>query len=553
MKDQKGINKIAVIIGVVIGLLIVAIGGVIILSNGKNKQPQTPAQQVQEPENTEVSADEQTDIETYLEKFTYVAIMGETGATSHERMSQETAMVYMATENVKEESNNANSTNQNTNTTLNNGIATNTVGNEATNTLANTATNGDNRLSMDIGTTDNTNSANTAGNTLNSNIPTVPANQNTNVFGLAEDTIQNAVFEMFGQKLDNLSTILQTESIKQETSDVHITQIQSLTKSNGIYTAVYNACIETNAQKQAGVNIYGLDSYAVQAKFEKNDNPEYSEYKLSSINITTKTTPTAYYETYVDGKCGVIDNNGMVILDAKYSAIEIPNSYIGLFICSTEGSTAPTILNEKGIEQFTEYDSVNLITATSGTESSWTEDNILLTEKDGYFGAIDFKGNVIYDVIYEEIKPLGYEPERLVLTKSGNKILADTKGNIISNGTYSKIGILGIDFESSALVTATRTQEDVINLMQQDDYVLGLTTAGTYEILETKNVNEATTIMNKNANSYGLTIGTNWQLVALDLSVPVQNVITLENGQTITLVNQKPVYTKQLASQTATE
>ena len=296
-----------------------------------------------------------------------------------------------------------------------------------------------------------------------------------------------------------------------------------------------------------------MDSYAVQAKFEKNDNPEYSEYKLSSINITTKTTPTAYYETYVDGKCGVIDNNGMVILDAKYSAIEIPNSYIGLFICSTEGSTAPTILNEKGIEQFTEYDSVNLITATSGTESSWTEDNILLTEKDGYFGAIDFKGNVIYDVIYEEIKPLGYEPERLVLTKSGNKILADTKGNIISNGTYSKIGILGIDFESSALVTATRTQEDVINLMQQDDYVLGLTTAGTYEILETKNVNEATTIMNKNANSYGLTIGTNWQLVALDLSVPVQNVITLENGQTITLVNQKPVYTKQLTSQTATE
>ena len=211
------------------------------------------------------------------------------------------------------------------------------------------------------------------------------------------------------------------------------------------------------------------------------------------------------------------------------------------------------ILNEKGIEQFTEYDSVNLITATSGTESSWTEDNILLTEKDGYFGAIDFKGNVIYDVIYEEIKPLGYEPERLVLTKSGNKILADTKGKIISNGTYSKIGILGIDFESSALVTATRTQEDVINLMQQEDYVLGLTTAGTYEILETKNVNEATTIMNKNANSYGLTIGTNWQLVALDLSVPVQNVITLENGQTITLVNQKPVYTKQLASQTATE
>lgn len=527
MKSQKGINNIAIIIGVIIGLIIVAIGGFLILSNGNKKETETPQiEQEQIEENTEITEEEKKEITAYLKKYAYVAIMGQTTTTgTHETMSQEAAMIYMSTSDIEPESdniNNFNNTNTISNTVNANTLNTNTIGNTTTsntNTIGNTSTLSDNRLTMDINSVGNS-VANTVDNTM-SNIPTVPNNQTQNILGISENTIQNALFEMFGQKLDNLSQILQTEIIKQDLSEVYITQIQDLNKSNGIYTAVFDSCLVTKADKEAGTNIYGLDSYTIQVKFEKNEDPEYSAYKLSSITITLKTTPIAYHISYVDGKYGIIDNNGIVIIEAKYSKVELPNSYIGLFICYTDDTTQPIMLNERGIQQFKDYDSASLIKATAGTESSWNEDNIVLVEKDGYFGAVDFKENVIYDTEYDEIVPLGYEREKLVLTKNGSKALADTKGNILSDFAYSKIGILGVDFEPSVLVTQTRTQEEVLAMMQENDYILGLGSTGTYTILETKGANDTTPVMSTLAKAYEMTIGTSWQLAVLDNTIPV--------------------------------
>lgn len=550
MKEQKGISRVAIIIDVVIGLVIVAIGGYLILANGSAKKNTTPTPETEQGQEviTEITAKEKTEIKEYLKKFAYVAIMGETESTqTHETMSQDVAMIYMATENIDVtystiQDTNANTSNTNT-TTLNESSATNTVE--------------DDRITMNIGNTTQSNTtateSNTLSNTTSSNLTTTTNTQTQNPFGISETEIQNAVFEMFGQKLDNLSQILSEVSTEHEISEVNITQMQDIAKSNDIYTALFNVCILTKEQKQAGININGLNSYTIQAKFEKNDNPKYSEYKLSSINITTKTVPTAYHESYVNEKCGVIDNNGIVVLEAKYKKIEIPNSYIGLFICYTDDNSKPTILNEKGIEQFTDYDSATLITATGENGITWNENNVMIVEKDGYYGVTDFKGNIIYDVEYEEIKPLGYQVNRLVLTKNGKQALADTEGNFISGFEYSKIGILGVDFETSAMVTSTRTEEQVLALMQTNDYTLGLSSTGTYYILETEGVNEEEPIMNTFANSYDLTLGTSWQLVALATDTPKNNTITLTTGQVITLENQKPVYTKQLESQTATE
>lgn len=515
MKSQKGINKIAIIIGVVIGLIIVAIGGFLILSNG-NKTPQQPTVIEDEPqiEDTEITSKEQEEITEYLKKYAYVAIMGETTNVTHETMSQEAAMVYMATMGMEPE------------TTINNLNNTNNT----SNTIVDSNTLGDNRLTMDLNASGNTVTTNSIDNTL-TNMPTVPNTQTQNVLGISEETIQNALFEMFGQKLDNLSQILQTEIITQELSEVYITQIQDLSKSNGIYIAVFNCCLVTKTDKDAGTNIYGLDSYTIQVKFEKNEDPEYSDYKLSSITITSKSTPLAYHISYVDGKYGIIDNNGIVIIEAKYSKVELPNSYMGLFVCYTEEGTEPIMLNERGIQLFKDYDSATLIKSSAGTESTWNEDNIILVEKDGYFGAVDFKENIIYDLEYDEIVPLGYERERLVLTKNGSKALADTKGNILSEFAYSKIGILGIDFEASTLVTQTRTQEEVLTMMQENDYILGPGATGTYKILETKAANDQTPIMSTFAKSYEMTIGTSWQLALLDNTIPVYVKQQVQVGQ----------------------
>lgn len=519
MKSHSGINMMAVIIGVVIGLIIVAIGGFLILSNG-NDEPVTPPVSEEQPmEENEITDEEKLPIEEYLEKIAYVAINGELANTAGSTISQEQAMIYMATMNIEPEdisSGNLNNTNSiNTNNINTNNVNTNLPNMNLVGNTANTNSVNNNVNNVLENTIDNT-----LGNTLNNTL----TNTNTvtsNTLGISEETVQNALFEMFGQQLENLAQILQTTPAQDNIVLPRIIQIEDMTKSNGIYTVVYSACLPTAEDIEKGTNIYGLNQYSIQVKFEKNDNPTYSDYKLSSMNVVSQTSPIAYHISYVDGKYGVIDNNGIVIIEAKYSKVVLPNSYVGLFICYTDDVTPPVFLNERGVTQFKDYDSASLIQATADSEATWYEDNIILVEKEGYYGAVDYKGQIIYDLDYQAIEPLGYEREKLVLTKDGSQALADTHGNILSDFAYTEIGILGVDFDSTVLVTPTRTQEQVIEMMQQNDYIIGQSSAGTYTILETKNANEPVpAIMNTNAKEYQMTIGT-WQLALLDNVIPV--------------------------------
>lgn len=521
MKRQSGINMVAVIIGVIIGLIIVAVGGFLILSNGNDEPTVPPVTDEQPMEDNEITEDEKLPIENYLEKIAYVAINGElansTGATGTETstISQEQAMIYMATMDLEPEGISGGNLN-NTNTINNNG------NNNLPNMNLSNANNITNNSLSNIPVT-NTLNTNIVGNTIDNTLTNVGGNTLTpqNTWPYSEETIQDALFEIFGQQLENLSQILQTTPIEDNIVLPRIIQIEDMTKSNGIYTVVYTACLPTAEDIQNGTNIYGLTQYSIQVKFEKNDNPLYSDYKLSTMNIVSETTPIAYHISYVDGKYGVIDNNGIVIIEAKYSRVVLPNSYVGLFICYTDDTTPPVFLNERGVTQFKDFDSASLIQATSDSEATWYEDNIILVQKDGFYGAVDYKGQVIYDVEYQAIEPLGYEREKLVLTKDGAQALADTHGNILSDFAYTEIGILGVDFDSTVLVTPTRTQEQVIEMMQQNDYIIGQSAAGTYTILETKSANEPVpAIMSTNAKEYQMTIGT-WQLALLDNVIPV--------------------------------
>lgn len=514
MKNQKGINVIAIVIGVVVGLIIVGVGGFLILSS--NKEPEKQPIENLEPvvENTEVTAKEKQTIKNdYLGYFASVAIAADDQMVDEASIMAGVAVTKMwesMEDEYSENTFNADSLNNllNNNTTnniensisnniLTNQVNTNSVSNEiSTNTLTNTTTNTDTSL-----------------------LPKFP--DGTTVIS-RENDIQNAIFEIFGQKLDNLSQILEASwsTGSDENYDTTVLQLNDISISNGIYTATYSVCEPTEDEAISGTNLYGLTRYSIEAKFQKNENPKYSQYQLLSIDVTETTTPIAYHLTYVDGKYGVIDNNGIVILDAKYSKLVIPNSYIGLFVCYSEGSETPIILNERGIQQFKDYTSATLIEAKAGTDSTWTEQGVVLVEKDGYYGLADYSGNIIYDLEYQSIVPLGYQRGKLILTKDGNQALADTNGELITDFLYEKIGILGIDFEPSVLVNASRTQEEVISMMEKEDYTIGKTTSGTYTILETRDANATETVMATLAKEYQMQIGT-WQLALLDGVLPV--------------------------------
>ena len=493
MDSQK---KKLIIIGGIIGVVVVAIIIILILIlNSATPQEPVQSQPQEEVENTEVSLEEIQEIKDYLKRYAYVIILARDSSKpniTHETMSSNLAMVYMATKNIEK------GTSQNADTT-------------ATEDVSNTDT--DNRLSMDIGAT------NTVENTVSTDFPTAP--KNTNVFGLPEEEIQKAIFEMFGNEIDNLTQILMTETTERELSEVYIKNIQDITCSNGIYNVRFDACLETPEQQKLGTNVYGLDAYTIQVKLEKNEEPKYNEYQLQTNNVVSEITPMAYHISYSNGKYGVIDNNGNVILDNKYTNVSIPNSYVGLFMCYDELGV-PTFMNERGVQQFKDYKDAKLLEATGSEGIKWNENDIIIVENEELYGAVNYMGTTIFDVKYDKIEPLGYFPGFIVLTKDGNKALADTKGNILSDFDYSKIGIGGIEgMDANAILTPAKTQEEATKLLSENDYIIGLSTSGIYTNLETM-PKEPHMIMSPYAKEYTMTIGTSWQLaVGTDGITPV--------------------------------
>lgn len=508
MKNQKGISVVAVIIGVVIGLLIVGIGGFLMLSDN-NEPAQQPTNELDNViQNIEIpEAEKQIIKDEYLGYFANLALAKEDPMIDEASTMAGIAVTRMWQD--MEEQYSGNSFNQDA---LNN-LISNTITNSVDNTLTIPLANQVNTNIITNPVTDST--------VDTSLLPKFP--DGTTVISRETD-IQKAIFETFGQQLQNLSQILEASwsSGSDQNYDTMVLKVDDMTKANGIYTAIYSVCTPTEGDIIDGTNIYGLPTYTIEAKFQQNAAPVYSEYQLLSIDVVETITPLAYHLTYSDGKYGVVDNNGTLILDAKYSKVVIPNSYIGLFACYTDGITTPLMVNERGIQQFKDYQTATLLEATAGTESSWVEQDVVLVGSDGYYGLVDLYGNIIYDVIYKNIEPLGYQRERIVLTREdGTKALATTKGEILSDFAYTKIGILGVDFGPSVLLTETMAQEDVVAMMEKEDYTIGETATGTYATLEKLDANVEPIIMSTLAREYQMQIGTNWQLALLDGVIPV--------------------------------
>ncbi len=136
-----------------------------------------------------------------------------------------------------------------------------------------------------------------------------------------------------------------------------------------------------------------------------------------------------YFLLHANGKYGVIDTKGNILIDTKYDEIIIPNPTKGVFICSNEGDTKNTILDENGKEIFTIYDNVEAIDLEGIVTSLPYEKNVLKFEVNGQYGLVDFEGNRIIKAIYDDIGGLKYKEGELIVK------LDDKYGVININGT----------------------------------------------------------------------------------------------------------------------
>ena len=500
IKNNQGISKILIIIIILVILLIIGAVAFIFLNNNSNNEQQQPEQEnlntmgALQDTDTTITLEEKNYIKyNYLDK---VSILVSNMYSTQQENIVETAIRFVqdpntdSTETVTGSQNTVVNTNNvigNTdlNNSITNGNTTNNISNN-TNSLANNTNTNSNTIIINE---NNTNSLNNVGNTnmtggntidssLNGGMTSLDLNTQANANAQIEN-VQKAISEITNESVENVGTLMSQLNTSNSILKAYVTDILSISKENGVYSVTYKVCwpIEDNMKyyktmdKMNTAAVDRLESTTVNITFTKNMDYEYSRYKLQSIAEVEKTTPVCYYLTYVNNKFGVIDEKGNVVIDNTYDWIDIPNNYKDIFICKTGETT--TVLNKDNQQLYTEYPNISVIQSSQGGNSLWYEKDFLVFEENGKYGAIDYDGFVVYEPVYDKIEPLYYIEGRLILTENGKQALGDITGKIISNFKYTKIGLLGGQFEISSMVNSQRTQEQVVQMMETGDYILG--------------------------------------------------------------------------------
>ena len=152
-----------------------------------------------------------------------------------------------------------------------------------------------------------------------------------------------------------------------------------------------------------------------------------------------------YYPLLKDGKYGIIDLQGNILVNPDYKQTIIPNPSKDVFVCinenNTEGDEDDTtiVFNQNGEQIFKEYENVSAI-RFSGTVSDMPyEKTVLSYKKDGKYGLIDYKGKKVTDAIYEEIMSVPYKEGEILAKKDGKYGVINNKGVVLIEFEYDEI------------------------------------------------------------------------------------------------------------------
>lgn len=144
-----------------------------------------------------------------------------------------------------------------------------------------------------------------------------------------------------------------------------------------------------------------------------------------------------YYSINQNGKIGVINLRGDIVIEPKYDSIKIPNPEKAVFICELEGKSE--VLNEKSETIFTQYDQITAISIKGIVTNLPYEKSVLCYQKDGKYGLIDFNGKVITKPIYDEIESLTNKESELLVKKDNKYGVINSRGATIINPIYDDI------------------------------------------------------------------------------------------------------------------
>lgn len=187
----------------------------------------------------------------------------------------------------------------------------------------------------------------------------------------------------------------------------------------------------------------------------------------------TKLVVSNYYPVYTNGKWGVIDQTGKIVIEPAYEEIiTIPSYKTDLFICVydidyTNETYKTKVLDSKNKEKFTGYDLVEVIENRDSNNILWYEEEVLKVKKDGKYGLIDYSGKEILPTEYDSIEALEGVKNSIVITKEEKLGLCNNKGDIIIEPQYKEIKSVGDDYRNGYVVVNSDNKYGLIDFTKQ--------------------------------------------------------------------------------------
>lgn len=167
------------------------------------------------------------------------------------------------------------------------------------------------------------------------------------------------------------------------------------------------------------------------------------------------------------GKWGAINQDGNEVIAVNYEEMVIvPDNTKDIFIITTdvnyEAGTYKTIAqNSKGEKLFTSYETVEAIDNFDDNGNVWYEE-CLKVKKDGKYGLINFKGELILDCKYDNIESIKGITNSLIIEKNGKVGIASNVGSVIAEAKYAKAMPLTSKYSDGFIVTTEEGKSGIV-------------------------------------------------------------------------------------------
>ena len=178
--------------------------------------------------------------------------------------------------------------------------------------------------------------------------------------------------------------------------------------------------------------IIAIAGYFIYRQIEKNGR----EYEIEKIAVQN-------YEYFIlrqDGKYGVINKKGDIVIHPEYTNVIIPNPQKAVFVCYDENNNTK-VLNQNNEQIFSEYAQLEPIKLKNIASDLMYEKNLLTYEQDEKQGLINLEGKVVAKPIYESIEGLPYKEGELLVKIEGKYGVVNNKGNYLVDSDYDQIAV----------------------------------------------------------------------------------------------------------------